>query len=190
MTRTKSAVLLTVLLGAGLAGCHAGGAPGSAAPSASAAVSRQQLLALGQEWVQCLRGKGITRMPDAQLTEDGYLTFQPQGGYNWKEDVGKHLDVINACKAIEDKYPPNAFRPKQQLSADDLRKLAEYAKCLRAHGLPAWPDPDTDGSFNLEGTSLANGVPKAAMAKATQACSSIWSGKVSVRSGTAGGGKK
>jgi hypothetical protein len=177
-----------VLLVAALAGCQAGGASGSATPSASAAVSRQQLLALGQEWVQCLRGKGITRMPDAQLTEDGYLNFPPQGGYNWKEDVGKHQDVINSCKSIEDKYPPNAFRPKQQLSADDLRKLAEYAKCMRAHGLPAWPDPDADGSFNLAGTSLANGIPKAVNDKATQACSSIWSGKISVNSGP--GGKK
>jgi hypothetical protein len=191
MTRTKSTVLITVLLGAGLAGCHVGGASGSATPSASAAVSRQQLLALGQEWVQCLRGKGMTRMPDAQLTEDGYLNFTPQGGYNWKEDLGKHQDIINACKSIEDKYPPNAFRPKATLSADDLRKLAEYAKCFRAHGLPAWPDPDTDGSFNLNGTSLANGVPKAAMDKATDACKSIWSGKVSVHSGPGGnGGKK
>jgi hypothetical protein len=190
MTRTKPAMLITVLLAAGLVGCHAGGASGSATPSASATVSRQQLLALGQEWVQCLRGKGLTRMPDAQLTEDGYLSFAPQGGYNWKEDLGKHQDIINACKSIEDKYPPNAFRPKDTLSADDLRKLAEYAKCLRANGLPAWPDPDTDGSFNLNGTSLANGIPKTVMDKATQTCSSIWSGKVSIHSGPGGGGKK
>jgi hypothetical protein len=189
MTRTKSTVLITVLLGAGLAGCHAGGAPGSATPSASASVSRQQLLALGQEWVQCVRGKGLTRMPDAQLTEDGYLSFGSQGGYNWKEDLGKHKDIIDACKPIEDRYPPNAFRPKDKVSADDLRKLSEYAKCIREHGLPAWPDPDPDGSFNLDGTPLANGVPKAAMNKATQACSSIWSGKVSIRSGGPGGKK-
>jgi hypothetical protein len=182
-------MLSTVLLAVGLAGCHVGGGSGSAAPSASAAVSRQQLLALGQEWVQCLRGKGLTRMPDAQLTEDGYLNFAAQGTYNWKEDLGKHRDIIDACKAIEDKYPPNAFRPKTALSADDLRKLAEYAKCLRAHGLPAWPDPDPDGSFNLDGTSLANGIPRTVMGKATQACSSIWSGKVSIHSGTAGGKK-
>jgi hypothetical protein len=189
MTRTKSAVLITMVLGAGLVGCHAGGASGSSTPSPSATVSRQQLLALGQEWVQCVRGKGLTRMPDAQLTEDGYLSFAPQGNYNWKEDLGKHRDIINACKSIEDKYPPTAFRPKDKVSAGDLRKLNEYAKCMRAHGLPAWPDPDPDGSFNTTGTSLEHGIPKAVMTKATQACSSIWSGKVSIRGGP-GGGKK
>jgi len=188
MTRTKLTVLLAVLLGAGLAGCDAGGPTGSATPSAAPSANRQQLLALGQEWVQCMRSKGLTRMPDAQLTEDGYLNFPPQGGYNWKEYAGQHPDIIEACKSIEDKYPPNAFRPKHQLSAEDLRKLAEYAKCFRANGLPAWPDPDSDGSFDLEGTTLANGVPGQLMDKATQACSSIWSGKISVHGGP--GGKK
>jgi hypothetical protein len=189
MTRTKSAVLVTVLLGAGLAGCHAGGASGSPTPSASAAVSRQQLLALGQEWVQCLRGRGLRRMPDAQLTEDGYLTFTSPDHYDWKTDLVKNRTIIDACKPIEDRYPPNAFRPKEKASADDLRKLAEYAKCFRAHGLPAWPDPGPDGSFDLAGTSLANDIPKTVMDEATAACSSIWSGKIAVHSGP-GGGKK
>jgi len=134
-----------------------------------------------------MRGKGLTRMPDAQLTEDGYLSFPAERDYNWKEDAGKHLDVIEACKPIEDRYPPNAFRPREQLSAEDLRKLAEYAKCLRANGLPAWPDPDSDGSFNLSGTPLADDIPKALMDKATQACSSVWSGKVNVHGGQGDG---
>ena len=136
-----------------------------------------------------MRDKGLPRMPDAQVTEDGYLSFPPAEGYDWKEDAAKHKDVIEACKPIEDRYPPNAFRPKQQLSADDLRKLAEYAECFRTHGLPAWPDPDSDGSFDLSDTTLAGGVPKNLLDAASQACRSIWSGKVDVHSGP-GGGKK
>ncbi|MEV4620686.1 hypothetical protein AB0J74_18495 [Asanoa sp. NPDC049573] len=189
MTRTKSLVLIPLLLAAALGGCHLGAASGAAAPSASPSVSRQALLALGQEWVQCMRDKGLTRMPDAQLTEDGYLTFPPQGGYNWKEEGAKHPDIIEACKSIEDRYPPNAFRPKEKLSADDLRKLGEYAECMRTHGIPAWPDPKSDGSFDLSGTTLANGIPKDVMDKATEACRSIWSGRVAIRDGS-GGGKK
>ncbi|GIF47258.1 hypothetical protein Afe04nite_17970 [Asanoa ferruginea] len=182
-------MLVPLLLAAGLAGCQVGAASGSATPSASPSVSRQELLALGQEWVQCMRGKGLTRMPDAQLTEDGYLTFPPEGGYNWKEDASKHQDIIEECKSIEDRYPPNAFRPKAQLSADDLRKLREYAECVRTHGIPAWPDPSSDGSFKLDGTPLANGVPQDLMDKATEACRSIWSGKIAINGGP-GGGKK
>lgn len=188
MTRQKSAVLIALFLAAGLAGCQAGPASGSGTPSASPTVNRQQLLALGQQWVQCMREKGLPRMPDAQLTEDGYLSFPPAGGYNWKEDGAKHPDIIEACKSIEDKYPPNAFRPKQQLSADDIRKLGEYAECLRTHGIPAWPDPSADGSFDLSETPLVNGVPKDTMDTASEACRSIWSGKIDIHG--AGGGKK
>ncbi|GIF64061.1 hypothetical protein Ais01nite_20960 [Asanoa ishikariensis] len=182
-------MLIPLLLAAALAGCHLGAASGSATPSAAPSASRQELLALGQEWVQCMRDKGLPRMPDAQLTEEGYLSFPPQDDYNWKEDGAEHPDIIEACKPIEDRYPPNAFRPKEQVSADDLRKLREYAECVRTNGLPAWPDPRSDGSFDLSGTALANGVPKDQMTKAIEACRSIWSGRIAINSGP-GGGKK
>ena len=191
MTKT-STVLLTVLVVAGLAGCD-GGPSASANPTASASASRQQLLALGQQWVQCLRGHGLTRMPDAQLTQDGYLQFPPAGTYNWKEDLGKHRSIIDACQSIEDSYPPNAFRPKDQVSADDLRKLAEYAKCARAHGIPDFPDPDATGTFDVTGTSLAHGIPATVKNQVDQACQAIWSGKITMTGGSGdknGGGKK
>jgi hypothetical protein len=186
-----STVILTVLIAAGLAGCK-GGSAGSAGPAASASASRQQLLALGQQWVQCLRGPGLTRMPDAQLSQDGYLQFPPVGGYNWKQDLSKHRSIIDACQSIEDSYPPNAFRPKEQVSAEDLRKLTEYAKCARAHGIPDFPDPDAAGTFDVSGTSVDR-VSAAVKDKVDQACKSIWSGKITMTGGNGGhngGGKK
>jgi hypothetical protein len=175
-----------VLLAAGLAGCTAGGSPATPDPSASA--DRRQLLALGQEWVQCLRGHGLTRMPDAQLSQDGYLQFAAQQDYEWKQDLGKHRSIIEACKSIEDRYPPNAFRPKQQFTADDLRKLAEYANCVRAHGIPDFPDPNQAGEFDLSGTPLAAGIPARLRDRADGACKSIWSGEIRISDSS--GGKK
>jgi hypothetical protein len=191
MTRTTSTAFLAALLavGVGAAGCDLGGAASQASnPSASASASRQQLLALGQEWVQCLRDHGMTRMPDAELSQDGFLQFPPRNGYEWKADLGNRPTIMEACKSIEDRYPPTAFRPRQQFSADDLRKLAEYAKCVREHGIPDFPDPNAAGEFDLTGTSLANGVPPRQMNAAEQACKQIWSGEVRVRDN--GGGKK
>lgn len=189
MTRTMSTLFLAALLAVGVAGCDRGGsASATSSPSASASAGRQQLLALGQEWVQCLRDHGLTRMPDADLTQDGYLQFPPQGGYNWKADLRNRPQVIEACKSIEDRYPPTAFRPKQQLSAEDLRKLGEYAKCVREHGIPEFPDPNAAGEFDLSGTPLANGIPPQQRNTAEQACRSIWSGDVKFRDN--GGGKK
>nr|WP_296073985.1 hypothetical protein [uncultured Actinoplanes sp.] len=179
MTRTTSIALLVLLLAAG---CDAGAAP---APSASASSDRHQLLALGQEWVDCLRGKGLTRMPDAELTQDGYLQFPPAQGYDWKHDLATHKDIIEACKSIEDRYPPNAFRPKETYSAADLRKLAQYAECVRQHGIPDFPDPNAAGQFDVSGTPLANGIPGALQDQADAACHHIWSGSVKVTGGSA-----
>jgi hypothetical protein len=190
MTRTTSTVLLLALLVAGAAGCDPGGSGGSptASASASAGVNRQQLLALGQEWVQCLRDKGLTRMPDAEVNQEGYLQFPAAGGYNWKEDLRTHRSIIEACQPIEDRYPPNAFRPKDQFSADDLRKLAAYAACVRQHGLPDFPDPNAAGEFDVTGTPLANGMNGRLREQAETACRHIWSGDVRVTGGN--GGKK
>jgi hypothetical protein len=181
-------MLITALVAAGLAGCDAGGDTASSSPSATASADRQQLLALGQEWVRCLRGQGLTRMPDAELSQDGYLQF-PAVGYDWKRDLSKHPTMIDACRSIEDRYPPTAFRPKEQFTADDLRKLAEYAACVRQNGIPAFPDPNSKGEFDLAGTSLAHGIPGPLRDKADAACHHIWSGTVKV-TGSDGGGKK
>ncbi|GAA0503253.1 hypothetical protein Ade02nite_36130 [Paractinoplanes deccanensis] len=173
-------MLITVLLGAVLSGCDSGD-PASPSPSASA--GRQELLALGQEWVQCLRDKGLTRMPDADLTPEGYLQFPPQDGYNWKDDLRTRPAIIEACKAIEDRYPANAFRPRQQFSADDLRKLAEFAECARRNGLPGFPDPNAQGEFDLGGTPLANGVPGDKINHVSEACRTVWDGDVRITGG-------
>jgi hypothetical protein len=35
------------------------------------------------------------------------------------------------------------------LSAAKYRQLLRFASCVRAHGFPAWPDPNTHGQFIL-----------------------------------------
>ena len=180
MLKTTVTVLLLATM---LAGCDAADRPASSA-SASTNANRQQLLALGQEWVDCLRGKGLTRMPDAELNQDGYLQFPPSQGYNWKNDLSTHPDIIAACKSIEDRYPPNAFRPKENVTADDLRKLTEYAKCVREHGIPEFPDPNAAGEFDVSGTSLANGIPGRLKDQADAACHQIWDGRVKLTGGS------
>jgi len=95
----------------------------------------------------------------------------------------RHPATIAACQSIEDSYPPNAFRPHEQLTADDLRKLGEYAKCVRAHGIPAFPDPNAAGEFDVTGTALAHGIPDSLRDQADRACHTIWSGKIKITGG-------
>ncbi|MEV6492078.1 hypothetical protein AB0M20_26185 [Actinoplanes sp. NPDC051633] len=187
MRKTTSTIVLTAMLTVGIAGCTGGSPGGSANPSASASANRQQLLALAQDWVKCMRDNGMPRMPDAEVTPEGYLSFPPRGGYEWKSDLEKHPGIIDKCKSFEDKYPANAFRPKEQVSPEDLRKLTEYAKCFRQHGFPDFPDPDKSGTFDFTGTSLANGTSNRKRDVADEACKHLWDGPIKV---TGGGGKK
>lgn len=187
MNKTTRTLFLTALLTVGIAGCSGGPPGGSANASASASTNRQQLLALAQDWVKCMRDNGMPRMPDAEITPEGYLSFPPRGGYEWKADLDKHPGIIDKCRSYEDRYPPNAFRPKEQVTPEELRKLTEYAKCFREHGVPEFPDPGKDGVFDFTGTSLANGIPSAKRQAAEDACKNIWDGPIKVNGG---GGKK
>jgi hypothetical protein len=189
MTRTTSTGFLAALLTVVVAGCDLGGSPSEAAdPSASASANRQEALAIGQEWVQCLRDNGLTRMPDADLSPEGYLNFSSQNGYEWKRDLANRQDIIEACKSIQDRFPASAQRPREEYSAEDLRKLNEFAECVRENGVQEFPDPTDDGQFDFRGTPLENENPNVRLKPAEDACKHIWSRGLKVIDG--GGSNK
>ena len=33
--------------------------------------------------------------------------------------------------------------------APDIQMALKFSQCMRAHGLPDWPDPQADGSYRL-----------------------------------------
>ena len=190
MTRKGSTVLAALLLTAAVAGCDLGGSPSSAQPSPSSSLGKQQIRAIAQEWVQCLRERGLTRMPDPNVADDGRVTY-PGTGYDFKADFQRHPDIVQACKSIIDRIPESLRRRGSDLSADDIRKLTEFAKCVRSKGAPEFPDPNASGDFNLAGTPLANERPQVRMDRAFDACKGIWSGEIRLMDGvTKGGGKK
>ena len=40
-------------------------------------------------------------------------------------------------------------RPSTAISSGEYQHWLQFAVCMRSHGLPAWPDPRSDGSFPL-----------------------------------------
>ncbi len=46
-------------------------------------------------------------------------------------------------------------------------KAVSYAQCIRAHGEPGWPDPNSQGNFVIDGNQLIQG---AALNNAQNAC--------------------
>jgi hypothetical protein len=130
------AVCALAVLSAGCAPKQGAGAP---APTPSAGPS--QVLDLYKQLARCVRAHGVPGFPDPVVN--------PQTG---KVDFGPgtpkpSASVLNACKSITDRLPPS--EKNGSVTAAELVKLRQLARCMRDNGLRDWPDPDAQGDFPL-----------------------------------------
>ncbi|MCP2322168.1 hypothetical protein HDA40_000675 [Hamadaea flava] len=175
MTRPVAALFVTALLTTVMSACQSGGAepsPGSVGSTAPGG-RPQQIAALAREYAQCVRDHGIPNFPDPTIS-DGNVSYA--GGDSIKTAVAAHPEAIAACKSIQDRLSQvggKNWRP----TARDLQKLVEFAKCIREHGVPEWPDPDADGRFTVS-AKLEDENPETRIYPAHAACKGYWDGAV------------
>jgi hypothetical protein len=110
---------------------------GSATPSATPNLSIQEQ---GRRHAQCMREHGVPEA-DPQILPDG--TVRVGGGYD-KQELDN--DVLSTAT--------QACRPYEIVLSgpDGERKLEgarEYSRCMRAHGVVDFPDPDANGRVEL-----------------------------------------
>jgi hypothetical protein len=178
-------VALIALIGAGCGSNTATGRAssasntGSAASSASAssggntqATKREKAV----KFAECVRAHGVPHFPDPGTS----------GDINFGVDVSKQVftSAVNACKSLE---PPGALSSHR--SATQQSAALRFAACVRAHGVPDFPDPvngqpliDTDhipSSNQPGGMTILNA--------ATHKCGSVL-GPDATRSGRGSGG--
>jgi hypothetical protein len=88
----------------------------------------------------CIRAHGVPNFPDPNA--DGSISVS---GIN--PDSPSFRNAMNACK----KYQPNGGQPPSpQQQAKMQEQALKYSACMRAHGLPNFPDP----AFHNGGVSL------------------------------------
>src|SRR5689334_4039587 len=94
--------------------------------------------------------------------------------------VGGALIILGLCTACGGKPsgPSVADLPSQHSSAQPAstasRSAVAYAQCMRAHGLPNFPDPGADGAITVTGGPDSGLNPDSAQFKAAQqACGSL-----------------
>jgi hypothetical protein len=113
-----------------LSGCVALAACGSTGqPSGTAATSAAGGKTRDVAFSQCMRAHGVTNFPDP--TSNG---LQVPASVNPRSPAFRSAQ--NACK----QYLPNGGLPPATPPADRAAALA-FARCMRTHGLPAFPDP-------------------------------------------------
>lgn len=129
---TLGALVAAALLAAGC---------GSPTPAASSSGNRD--LPKLADYAKCMRGHGIEDFPDPVANPDG-----TGGGFNVSGGPGSDLDHDDprfqaANKACQSLLPQPAVPPAQRVAA-----AVKLARCLRSHGFPSFPDPDSQGAFD------------------------------------------
>src|SRR5437016_2698640 len=144
--RPLVAVALLVLIALISAGCGSSASAGSGTASGSSASSsggsstgsagtadnRAHTTASKREkavkFAECVRAHGVPHFPDPDAT----------GNFNFGVDVSAatFTAAVNACKALQPPGTLSAHRSAKQQSA-----ALRFAACIRAHGVPDFPDP-------------------------------------------------
>jgi hypothetical protein len=144
------------------AGCSSSSGPSVASAgssSSAAAASGQKPSTLA--YAQCMISHGVKNFPEPN--SQGQIQFT-KGQQMPDASSPQFQAAAQACKTLN---PASvAISPAEQ--AKHQAALVEYAKCMRAHGVPDFPDPATNGSFDVGG--INPGSPQ--VQTADKACSS------------------
>lgn len=135
-----------VLLGGAvvLAACGGSGKPSAPSPSATSQGSSQGAAAQASAqqkslaFAACVRKHGVPNFPDpvnGHFLISGSVQSSPQ-----------FQSAINACQ----KLLPNGLNGGASQGANNPAYLS-FAKCMRSHGVPSFPDPDPNGAIDLHG---------------------------------------
>lgn len=112
--------------------------------SSSAATASTSVADKGVAYARCMRKHGVD-MPDP--TKKG-LHLNPNGGGPASADKRKVDAAMAACKSL---LPAGQDLVKPPASA--VAQLRALAKCMRANGIPKFPDPGTTGQLMIDKNS-------------------------------------
>ena len=161
--RLARPMLLTAVL-AGLAltvsGCGGSSSPGAGGSSATVFT---KFLA----YSRCMRSHGISNFPDPTTSPGGGIAIQVNGGPG--SDLNKNNPTFKAanqaCKSIEG----GGTSGIPQQSSQKIAAEVKWARCMRSHGLPSFPDPNNQGVFDR--SKFDESTP--AFTSASTACHSL-----------------
>jgi hypothetical protein len=111
---------------------------------------------------QCMRDNGYVEFPDP--LPDGGIRFLVEPG-----SAPRFQAAAAACRHLA----PEGLRD-EEIAPEDLEALLKLSQCVRANGVPEFPDPDAEGRFDLRGVSEGPGDPR--LESAMDACGELRQG--------------
>ncbi|MGO9974882.1 MAG: hypothetical protein ACLP01_19180 [Solirubrobacteraceae bacterium] len=134
---------------------------GSSSPASSSTQSPRDGAAAAFRYAACMRVHGVPSFPDPQVSTspDGTATsirqVAPQSLVDSPQGKSAIRGALTACRGL---LPgPGNVSPAQLAAQQHAREqdLLAFARCLRSHGVPHFPDPTPDGRLTLEMISAA-----------------------------------
>lgn len=163
MRPSRLCAVAVVALGVMLAGCS-GGAPSptaatagtqpssTVAPAGGSGASGSSPLAQAVAYSQCMRSHGVSNFPDPVQTPDGGYGYRTNG---IDPNSAAFQGALQACKALPSPWNSTG----QQLTSAQQQAWLNWAQCIRAHGLPNFPDPTFSGS-EVHDSGVASNSPQ------------------------------
>ena len=129
--RTQAAlavIAMIAVVGAGCGGTSTGGST-DATPTTATASSTLTARDKAVKFTECMRANGVSDFPDPNASGE-YPNFGISvTGTQWNS-------AVRACKALQ---PPGSLSAK--LTPKQFSTAIRFAQCVRAHGVPDFPDP-------------------------------------------------
>ncbi len=117
-------------------------------------------------FAQCMRSNGVPNWPDPESSgvfDKSKLTSQQLGGSSSR--------VQTAQRACSHLLPNGGDGPSAAQLQRERTQALEFSQCVRAHGVPHFPDPESSGRMRIPdpaSVGINQGSPK--FQAANQAC--------------------
>ena len=142
--RTAAAIIVMAALALLATAC--GSSPSSTgsggSSNAGGSVTSQAASSNAVAFSHCMRSHGVPTFPDP--TRGGVPKVTPQ-------QVGVSDSVFQAAQ----RACAQLLQPSQAQAPQIMAGMLNFARCMRSHGVPKWPDPTTDSTgqpiFNIPG---------------------------------------
>jgi predicted small secreted protein len=164
-----AALVAMALLTAACGSSTPTGAGGSSSTGAS--TLHQEELAVAR----CMRSHGVPNFPDPQANGNIPNVNPDSLGVS----NGVYQSALNACRHLAPDAAPASRAQVQQM----LSKLLRFARCMRSHGVPNFPDPDSRG---LRVDHSMTRLPQ--YQRAYQACKPLLPRNAPIKGAAPGGG--
>jgi hypothetical protein len=174
LRRGLPALLAGAALAVIIAGCG-GNSPSSS--SVSGASAKGGPGADAYQFAACMRSHGVSSFPDPKVKVSGNSV---QVAIHITPTIANSPSFKSAQKACNHILPgpnSNGRSPAQQQAR--TRALVAFAQCLRTHGFPHFPDPNSQGDLSLQTVQAAGiDIHTPALLTAGKACTSVTHGQI------------